>query len=98
MAKMLILGRGGAINANRIVAIAHAKSAPVDRMLKAVGPEKVMNLTYGYPRRSAIMLDNGFVVLSSIRLHTLVHALENYKELNDDEETTFVSQVRHSVQ
>lgn len=76
MPRMLFLGRGGSVNINRIVAIAPFKSKPVKRLLDAAGPGKVLNLTYGYPRQSVILLDNGFIVITSQLVEELVDTLQ----------------------
>lgn len=65
MTRVLQLGHGGFIIPQRVVAIAGAKSAPIIRLLKATDPSRIIDLTYGYPRRSVVIMDNGYVVLSS---------------------------------
>ena len=86
MPKLLILGRGGSIDANRVIAIVHAKSAPVIRMLQATDTSRILNMTYGYPRRSVIILDNGFVVISSRTPSELTRAVGLSQELNDEDQ------------
>ncbi len=86
MPNMLILGRGGAINAERVLAVVHAKSAPVLRLVQATDPSHILNMTYGYPRRSVIVLDNGLVVLSSRTPTELTRALGLREELPADED------------
>jgi regulator of extracellular matrix RemA (YlzA/DUF370 family) len=85
MPNVLILGRGGSINADRVIAIAHAKSAPTIRLLQATDANRVVNLTYGYPRRSVIILDNGFIVLSSRTPDELARAVGMCEELKDED-------------
>ena len=86
MPRVLILGRGGSINASRVIAVAHAKSAPIQRMVEATDTSRVLNLTYGYPRRSVIILEGGFVVLSSRTPGELARALGSCEELNDEDQ------------
>lgn len=73
MSRMIILGRGGVVDANRVVAIAPFKSKPIKRLLDAVGSGRVLNMTYGYPCHSVILLDNGYLVVSSRTMDELVH-------------------------
>jgi regulator of extracellular matrix RemA (YlzA/DUF370 family) len=87
MSKILILGRGGSIHTERVVAVAHAKSAPILRLVKATHPSRVLNLTYGYPRRAVIILDGGYVVLSSRTPDELAKALGWGEELSDEPQT-----------
>ncbi len=86
MPKILILGRGGSINADRVIAVAHAKSAPVMRMVQATDANRVINMTYGYPRRSVLILDDGVVVLSSRTPAELAKALGRIEELTDEDQ------------
>lgn len=85
MPRMIILGRGGAIDADRVVAVAPFKSKPIKRLLNAVGPARVINLTYGYPRQSVVVLDNGYLAVTSRTMDELVHAFHSGKreELTD---------------
>lgn len=85
MPRMIILGRGGSVDADRVVAIAPFKSKPIKRLLDAVDSGKVLNLTYGYPRQSVILLENGFVVVTSRTVEELVRAFHDgsKEELTD---------------
>lgn len=84
MARILLLGRGGSINADRVIAVAHAKSAPIRRMVQAADASRVLNLTYGYPRRSVLILDDGVIVISSRTPEELASALGTCEELKDE--------------
>jgi regulator of extracellular matrix RemA (YlzA/DUF370 family) len=75
MARMMVIGRGGAIDIDRVIALMPARSAPVKRLLAQV-PQQVINMTYGYPRRSVILLDNGYFVLTSLTVAQLVNELK----------------------
>jgi regulator of extracellular matrix RemA (YlzA/DUF370 family) len=86
MPNILILGRGGSINADRVIAIAPAKSAPILRMMEATDASHVLNMTYGYPRRSVIVLDNGFLVISSRTPGELARAVGSCEELTDEDQ------------
>ncbi len=85
MPRMIILGRGGAIDADRVVAVAPFKSKPIKRLLDAVGPARVINLTYGYPRQSVVVLDNGYLAVTSRTMDELARAFHsgNREELTD---------------
>lgn len=64
MSSLLILGRGGMIDARRVILIAPYQSKPIRRMLLNTRPEKVFNLTYGQPKRGVLMLDGGYFVVT----------------------------------
>lgn len=84
MAKILLLGRGGAINMDRVIAVAHARSAPIRRLIEATDDSRLLNLTYGYPRRSVLILDDGILVISSRTPQELARALGMCEELKDE--------------
>lgn len=81
MTNWLDLGGGGALSAGRIVAVSRFDSAPIRRMVEAVGRDRVVNLTYGRPRQSVVVLDSGHVAVVSIAPDTLLAKL---KEVEDD--------------
>lgn len=69
------VGRGGAIAAARVLAVARANSAPVKRLLQAAGPGRVLNLTYGDPRETVLILDNGYLVVTGVSMDALLQRL-----------------------
>ncbi len=66
------LGMGGAIDRRRIVAIGNPRSSHIRRLLTAAGPDKVLNLTYGYPREAVLVLDNGYLAVVSLTIEELL--------------------------
>lgn len=77
MTRFVVLGRGGVIDADRVVAIVRARSAPVKRLLEAAGPSRLINLTYGEPRQSVVLLDNGFLAVVTLAPDALLKLIEN---------------------
>lgn len=75
MPDFVALGEGGILDTERIVAIGRANSAPVKRLVESTVPEKVLYLTYGYPRQSVILLENGFLAVVSLSLEDLIGIL-----------------------
>lgn len=71
----IIPDHGGSINSSHIVAIGSARSAPIKRLLAATNPERLLHTNYGYPRESVILLDNGFIVVTSIPVNELTALL-----------------------
>jgi regulator of extracellular matrix RemA (YlzA/DUF370 family) len=76
MTAFIPLGQGGWVARGRVLAIAHAQSAPIKRLMQALEPDRVLNLTYGYPRESVLLLDNGFLALVSVPMPELLALLE----------------------
>ncbi len=85
MPRMIILGRGGAVDADRVVAIAPFKSKPIKRLLDAAGSGMVLNMTYGYSCHSVILLDNGYLVINSRTMEELARVFHDgsKEELNN---------------
>ncbi|MCC7446491.1 MAG: DUF370 domain-containing protein [Anaerolineae bacterium] len=77
MTKLVLFGRGGAVAVDRVVAVARASSAPVKRLLQAAGPARVLSLTYGEPRQSVILLDNGCLVVVSLSIDEVLDKLRD---------------------
>lgn len=63
MSCWITIGQGGVIDTARVVAVANARSAPVKRWLENIDPVRIINLTYGHPRQSIILLDNDYLIL-----------------------------------
>jgi len=84
MPHMLILGRGGSINAERVLAVASLESAPVKKLLRDADDHHVLNLTYGYPRRSLVVFDGGLLAVTSRTVEELTRAVHMGKELDHD--------------
>lgn len=86
MTRLMILGRGGIIDADRVVAITPVKSEPVKRMLDASDPAHVINMTYGYARGSVIIFENGYVAIVSQTVAELAQALKIEERISDAED------------
>jgi regulator of extracellular matrix RemA (YlzA/DUF370 family) len=82
---LLILGRGGMIDARRIVMIAPYHSKPVRRLVLNTRPEKVFNLTYGQPKRAILLLTEGYFIVTHRTAEELMRALS---EVHGDEPQT----------
>ena len=75
MPDMLILGEGGSLNADEVVAVTPYKSKPIRLTLAATPPERIINMTYGYPRESVILLKMGFYLIVNRTVAELTRAL-----------------------
>ena len=67
-----------------MLAVASMKSAPVKSLLQATDAAQVLNLTYGYPRRSLVVLAGGWLVISSRSVEELTRALHQGEEPTHD--------------
>lgn len=72
MGRWIVVGKGGILAIDRVVAVARANSAPIRRLVEAVGRERVVDLTFGQPRRAVVVLDSGHVVTVSLSPEALL--------------------------
>lgn len=79
------LGRGGILASERILAVASVRSAPVKRLLAHIAPERIVNLSYGYPRETVVLMEGGMFIITSLTVEQLTDILtsEN-KEVNNE--------------
>lgn len=87
-AGIVAVGFGGAVAAVRIVAIANARSAPVQRViLQSTKNGHAVDLTFGRRARAAFFLDSGHIVLVGLSPETAVQrwrqALALHREADD---------------
>jgi len=81
MNRMIRVGEGGAIAEKNIVAVVRANSSPVKRLLESAGPGRVINLTYGYPRKSVVLFDNGFLAIVSLTVEEILSSYYSGEEV-----------------
>jgi hypothetical protein len=68
----LPVGQGGAVASERIVAVARAESAPVQRaMRRAAKAGLLVDLTFGRRVRAVVFMDSGHLVRVAISPETL---------------------------
>ena len=72
--KLISIGFGNVVAANRIVAIISPDSSPVKRMIQD-SREKgtLVDATYGRRTRAVVITDSGHVILSALQHETIVN-------------------------
>ena len=75
--KLINIGFGNLVAANRIIAIVSPESAPIKRIIRE-GEDRglLINATYGRRTRAVIITDSGHVVLSSVQPETVASRLQ----------------------
>lgn len=72
--KLINIGFGNIVPANRIVAIISPESAPVKRMIQEARDRGVLiDATFGRRTRAVLITDSDHVVLSAIQPETVAH-------------------------
>lgn len=88
--KLVNVGFGNLVSADRIVAVIGPDSAPVKRMVQeARGAGSLIDATYGRKTRAVLMMDSGHIVLSALQPETVAaRAAGRETETNEEEEAT----------
>ena len=83
--KLINIGFGNMINANRLITIVSPESAPIKRIIQD-SKEKglLIDATYGRRTRAVIIMDSDHVILSAVQPETVARRL-NDEEVPDDE-------------
>ena len=85
--KLINIGFGNMVSANRLIAIVSPESAPIKRIIQEARDSGVLiDATYGRRTRAVIIMDSGHVVLSSIQPETVANRFVQTADVPDDEE------------
>jgi len=91
--KLINIGFGNMVSANRLVAIVSPESAPIKRVIQdAKERGTLIDATYGRRTRAVIITDSDHVILSAVQPETVANRLNDREEdltdeeLDDDEE------------
>ena len=75
--KLINIGFGNIISADRIIAIVSPDSAPIKRMVQEAKDNKTaIDATYGRRTRAVIIMDSGHLVLSAVQPETVASRLD----------------------
>ncbi|MCM1270829.1 MAG: DUF370 domain-containing protein [Ruminococcus flavefaciens] len=84
--KLINIGYGNMVSAERIVTIVSPDSAPIKRLVQeARDSGNAIDATYGRKTRAVIIMDSGHIILSSLITDTLAARI-NGSGGNDDHE------------
>jgi regulator of extracellular matrix RemA (YlzA/DUF370 family) len=79
--KLLSIGFGSSVVADRVVAIVSPNSAPMKRLKDEAKKEKrLIDATHGRKTRSIIVVDSNHVILSAIQAETISQRYATLKE------------------
>lgn len=85
--KLVNIGFGNIVSANRIVAIVSPDSAPIKRIITEARDRGVLiDATYGRRTRAVILTDSDHVILSAVQPETVANRLSNRQNEPDDED------------
>lgn len=82
--KLVNIGFGNIVAANRIVAIVGPESAPIKRVIQEAREKGILiDATYGRRTRAVIVSDSGHVILSAVQPETVANRLSS-REISED--------------
>ncbi len=79
--KLVNIGFGNLVAANRLIAIVSPESAPIKRIVQeSRDDDRLIDATYGRRTRAVIIMDSGHVILSAIQPDTIAHRFQGDEE------------------
>ena len=85
--KLINIGFGNIVSANRLVAIVSPESAPIKRIIQEARDRGMLiDATYGRRTRAVIITDSDHVILSAVQPETVAHRLTSKEEDDAEEE------------
>ena len=83
--KLINIGFGNIVSANRVIAIVSPESAPIKRIINdARDRGELIDATYGRRTRAVIVMDSGHIILSAIQPETVANRFLASKDLSGD--------------
>lgn len=84
--KMINIGYGNMVSAERIVSVISPESAPIKRLIQEAKDDgRAIDATYGRKTRAVIVMDSGHIVLSSLITETLASRINENGGSEEDE-------------
>ena len=84
--RLINIGFGNLVSANRLIAIVSPDSAPIKRMVQEARERgELIDATYGRRTKAVIMMDNDHLVLSALQPETIANRLSGEKDSAEEE-------------
>ncbi|MFD1394618.1 extracellular matrix/biofilm regulator RemA [Kroppenstedtia eburnea] len=85
--KLINIGFGNIVSANRIISIVSPDSAPIKRIIQEARDRgALIDATYGRRTRAVIVTDSDHVILSAVQPETVAHRLASKDTAEDMED------------
>ncbi|HHV39150.1 MAG TPA: DUF370 domain-containing protein [Tepidimicrobium sp.] len=83
--RLVNIGFGNIVSANRIIAIVSPESAPIKRLIQESRDKGVLlDATYGRRTRAVIIMDSDHIILSAVQPETVAQRLDSKGDLAKD--------------
>ena len=84
--KLINIGFGNMVSANRLISIVSPESAPIKRIIQdARDKGMLIDATYGRRTRAVIVMDSDHVVLSAVQPETVANRLTYQDDAEEDD-------------
>ena len=85
--KLVNIGFGNIVAANRIISIISPESAPIKRIIQeARDTGMLVDATYGRRTRAVVVVDSGHIILSAVQPETVANRLVAQTADSEEEE------------
>ncbi|MDQ0215069.1 regulator of extracellular matrix RemA (YlzA/DUF370 family) [Oikeobacillus pervagus] len=82
--RLINIGFGNIVSANRIISIVSPESAPIKRLVQEARERgTLIDATYGRRTRAVIMMDSDHVILSAVQPETVAQRIVSKDELEE---------------
>ncbi|MDO4608531.1 MAG: DUF370 domain-containing protein [Clostridia bacterium] len=86
--RLVNIGFGNLVSANRIVSIVSPESAPIKRIIQdAKERGTLIDATHGRRTRAVIITDSDHIVLTYLQCETVANRIVDENAVNDEEDT-----------
>ncbi|MGD9677867.1 MAG: extracellular matrix/biofilm regulator RemA [Vulcanibacillus sp.] len=83
--KLINIGFGNIVSANRIISVVSPESAPIKRIIQEARERSMLiDATYGRRTRAVIITDSDHVVLSAVQPETVAHRLTAKDDISEE--------------
>ncbi|MFB6466582.1 extracellular matrix/biofilm regulator RemA [Cytobacillus sp. Hz8] len=83
--KLINIGFGNIVSANRIISIVSPESAPIKRIIQEAREQgSLIDATYGRRTRAVIIMDSDHVILSAVQPETVASRLNDRDEISEE--------------
>lgn len=84
--KLISIGFGNVVVANRLVAVVSPDSSPIKRIIQDAREKgTLIDATYGRRTRAVLITDSDHVILSAIQAETIANRIHDNRDDEDDE-------------
>lgn len=85
--KLVNIGFGNIVAANRIISIISPESAPIKRIIQEARDKGMLvDATYGRRTRAVVVVDSGHIILSAVQPETVANRLVAQTAETEEEE------------